>query len=179
MSNALSRVIALSLLGAGLGYTATAHSVTGQVTDSTGTAGLEGAIVSVEDTEGPTLLVGNDGSGYLIVSAREADRFVIYDRQQPHATLGIVTVAASADKSIDAVTHTDGLDVTSAPLPGYPDGLMVVRDDGNPAKGEDQNFKLVSFEDVLSQSARSKTTRFLRLSSLIDGPKLVLVIDII
>ena len=55
------------------------------------------------------------------------------------------TVTASADGSIDAVTHTDGLDVNSAPLPGFPNGLLVVQDDGNPDSGVDQNFKLVDW----------------------------------
>lgn len=48
MSNALTRVLAVTLLGAGLAHSAVAQSVSGKVTDSTGTAGLEGAIVSVE-----------------------------------------------------------------------------------------------------------------------------------
>lgn len=99
----------------------------------------------VADVEGLSLWNGEDGSGYLVASAQEADRFVIYDRQPPFTPRGIIHVAASEDGSIDDVTHTDGLDVTSSPLPGYPRGLMVVQDDGNPASGQDQNFKLVGW----------------------------------
>ena len=55
------------------------------------------------------------------------------------------TVVESLDGAIDAVTHTDGLDVNSAPLPGFPNGIVVVQDDGNPESGVDQNFKLVDW----------------------------------
>lgn len=102
----------------------------------------------VEDVEGLTLWKGSEGSGYLIASAQEADRFVVYDRLPPHAPRGIFTVAEGASGSIDAVTHTDGLDVVSAPLPGYPNGLLVVQDDGNPASGVNQNFKLVDWASI-------------------------------
>lgn len=102
----------------------------------------------VEDTEGLSLWLGKNGDGYLIASAQAANRFVIYDRQPPHAPRGIITITASEDGSIDAVTHTDGLDVTSAPLPGFPRGLLVVQDDGNPAPEQDQNFKLVDWATI-------------------------------
>ena len=49
---------------------------------------------------------------------------------------------------IDAVTHTDGLDVFSGALPGYPRGILTVQDDGNPKSGQDQNFKVVSWSDI-------------------------------
>lgn len=102
----------------------------------------------VEDTEGLSIWHGDAGSGYLVASAQAADRFVIYDRKPPHAPRGIITIAASEDGAVDAVTHTDGLDVTSTPLPGYPSGLLVVQDDGNPASEQDQNFKLVDWAKV-------------------------------
>ncbi|MDJ0920279.1 MAG: phytase [Henriciella sp.] len=102
----------------------------------------------VADVEGLTLLKGAEGAGYLIASAQEADRFVVYDRLPPHAPRGIFTVTGTADGSIDSVSHTDGLDVMATPLPNYPNGLLVVQDDGNPASGVDQNFKLVDWARV-------------------------------
>lgn len=102
----------------------------------------------VADVEGLSLWEREDGTGYLIASAQSRDRFVVYDRTPPFAPRGIFTVSASADGTIDAVTHTDGLDVVSAPLPGYPQGLVVVQDDGNPVSGRDQNFKLVGWAEV-------------------------------
>ncbi len=104
----------------------------------------------VVDVEGLDIWEDEDGGGYLVVSAQEADRFVVYDRLPPHTPLGNFTVTASGSGAVDAVSHTDGLDVSSAALPGYPNGLLVVQDDGNPESGVDQNFKLVSWQDVES-----------------------------
>ncbi|MBL4878688.1 MAG: phytase [Hyphomonas sp.] len=102
----------------------------------------------VADVEGMDIWAGQNGEGYLVVSSQAADRFVVYDLKAPHAPRGVFTVTANADGSIDAVTHTDGLDVNSAPLPGFPKGILVVQDDGNPASGVDQNFKLVDWSLV-------------------------------
>lgn len=104
----------------------------------------------VADVEGMSLWRGPGAEGYLVVSAQTRDRYVIYDRAPPHAVRGVITVAASADGAIDAVTHTDGLDVSSAPLPGFPAGVLVVQDDGNPKSGVDQNFKLVDWRAVMA-----------------------------
>ncbi len=101
----------------------------------------------VADVEGVSVYYDPNG-GYIIASAQEADRFVVYDRLPPHAPRGVFTVSENQDGSIDAVTHTDGLDVVAAPLPGYPKGLLVVQDDGNPESGMDQNFKLIDWRKV-------------------------------
>ena len=47
---------------------------------------------------------------------------------------------------IDETSDTDGIAATSTPLPGFPEGLLVVQDGDNP--GGNQNFKLVSWTDV-------------------------------
>ena len=57
-------------------------------------------------------------------------------------------MTGSEDGSVDAVTHTDGLDVSSAALPSYPRGILVVQDDGNPVSEKDQNFKIVDWATV-------------------------------
>lgn len=101
----------------------------------------------VEDTEGLSLWWAPEG-GYLVASAQAADRYVVYDRLPPHAPRGIFSIAPSADGRVDGVTHTDGLDVVSAPLPGFPQGLLVVQDDGNPTSETDQNFKLVDWAAI-------------------------------
>ena len=102
----------------------------------------------VADVEGVSIWWAQSG-GYIIASAQEADRYVVYDRLPPHAPRGIFSISESADGSIDAVSHTDGLDVVSAALPGYPKGLLVVQDDGNPDSGVDQNFKLVDWAVIM------------------------------
>ncbi len=101
----------------------------------------------VEDTEGLSIWSAPNG-GYLIASAQEADRYVVYDRLPPHAPRGIFSIGPSENGLVDGVTHTDGLDVVSAPLPGYPIGLLVVQDDANPADEVDQNFKLVDWIEI-------------------------------
>lgn len=98
----------------------------------------------VADVEGVGIYWAPDG-GYIVASAQEADRFVVYDRLPPHAPRGIFSIAQSTDGDVDRVSHTDGLDVVSSTLPGYPAGLLVVQDDGNPRSGVDQNFKLVDW----------------------------------
>lgn len=104
----------------------------------------------VADVEGVSVYYTPTG-GYIIASAQEADRYVVYDRLPPHAPRGIFSIVASADGGVDAVSHTDGLDAVSRPLPGYPNGLLVVQDDGNPKSGVDQNFKLVDWTLIAAQ----------------------------
>jgi len=102
----------------------------------------------VADVEGLSLWLGEGGQGYLVASAQAADRFVVYDRAAPHAPRGVFTVTGSADGSIDAVSHTDGLDASSAALPGFPRGVLIVQDDANPVPEVDQNFKVVDWQAV-------------------------------
>ncbi len=102
----------------------------------------------IADVEGVSLYAGEGGAGYLVVSAQSKDRFVIYDRKPPHALLGVITVGPSADGSVDGVSHTDGLDVSSPPLPGFPKGILVVQDDANPVSEIDQNFKIVDWREI-------------------------------
>lgn len=102
----------------------------------------------VADVEGLSLWIGEGTSGYLVASAQAADRYVVYDRAAPHAPRGIFSITGSADGSVDAVSHTDGLDVTSAALPGFPRGVLVVQDDANPDPEVDQNFKLVDWAAI-------------------------------
>lgn len=102
----------------------------------------------VEDTEGLSIWRGPNDGGYLVASAQAADRYVVYDVQPPHVPRGIFKVTDSVNGAVDAVTHTDGLDVVSAALPNYPAGLLVAQDDGNPKSGQDQNFKLVDWAEI-------------------------------
>nr|WP_321440301.1 phytase [uncultured Hyphomonas sp.] len=103
----------------------------------------------VEDVEGMSLWLGDDAqSGYLVVSAQEADRYVVYDRAPPFAPRGVFSIVDNEVTGIGGVTHTDGLDITSAPLPGLPGGLLVVQDDANPVSELNQNFKMVDWTAI-------------------------------
>lgn len=69
--------------------------------------------------------------------------YAVYDRTRDHAFVGRFRVAAGA---VDAASETDGLDVSTAEIPGFPGGLLVVHDTAN--EGFTGNFKLVAWEDV-------------------------------
>lgn len=102
----------------------------------------------VADVEGVTLWRGKGTTGWIVVSAQADNRFVVYDRQAPHTARGSFSIVENPALGIDGVTHTDGLDVFSGALPGYPRGVVITQDDGNPKSGQDQNFKLANWEDV-------------------------------
>ncbi|KCZ57726.1 phytase [Hyphomonas chukchiensis] len=102
----------------------------------------------VADVEGVSIWRGKDGKGWIVASAQEANRYVVYERQAPHTPMGAFTLVENTQAGVDGVTHTDGIDIVSAALPGYPRGLLAVQDDANPLKEQDQNFKLVSWADV-------------------------------
>lgn len=96
------------------------------------------------NAEGLAIYPREDGGGYLIVSSQGSDDFLVYDRRPPHAYRGAFQIGGSG--SIDAVSHTDGIDVVATSLPGFPTGLFVAQDDEN--DGENQNFKFASWADI-------------------------------
>ncbi len=106
----------------------------------------DGALTA--DVEGLTLYrrPGPDGGparNYLFVSSQGDSSFGVYDTE---TRVYIGSFRVGGHTQIDDVSGTDGIAVTSAPLPGFPDGLLVVQDDDNP-RGN-QNFKFVSFSEV-------------------------------
>ena len=94
---------------------------------------------------------GGPDDGFLVASSQGNNTYVVYDRAPPHAYRGTFRVGEAG--AIDGAEDTDGLDVVSAPLgPRYPMGLLVVQDGVNLAPDgaeTNQNFKLVSWQDVL------------------------------
>ena len=101
------------------------------------------------DIEGMSLWLGeSDEAGYLVVSSQGADTYVVYDRTAPYAPRGVFRIADNEAIGIDGTSVTDGLDVSSAPLPGMPKGMLVVQDDANPIPEYEQNFKMVDWADV-------------------------------
>jgi len=104
-----------------------------------------------EDVEGVTLWLGDTkDAGYLVVSAQGKDRYVVYDRAPPYAPRGVFLIADNEAIGIDGVSVTDGLDATSAALPGFPMGMLVVQDDANPIPEYEQNFKMMDWAEVAS-----------------------------
>ena len=80
------------------------------------------------DHEGISIYKINDGTGYILVSDQQANRFRIYKREgepgRPHEHSLIKTVPVSAIES-------DGSEVTSVSLgPKFPNGLFVAMTEG-------------------------------------------------
>ena len=105
------------------------------------------------DVEGLALYAppgGGNRDGYLVASSQGNHTYVVYDRAPPHAYRGTFRIAGEG--SIDGTEETDGIDLVAAPVgPDYPAGLLVVQDGFNydpDGSRINQNFKLVSWEDV-------------------------------
>lgn len=99
------------------------------------------------DIEGMSIAYGADGAGYLFVSSQGNSTIAIYDRAGNNPFLKTFRVAASG--SVDAVTGTDGLDVTSSNVgPQFEQGLLVVHDESN-SSGTTSNLKYVPLGSVL------------------------------
>jgi 3-phytase len=96
------------------------------------------------NAEGLTLYRPSSGDGFLVVSSQGSDDFLLYDRLPPHRYRGCFRIVGEGN--VDAVTHTDGIDVVVTELPGFERGLFVAQDDENGS--ENQNFKLVSWRAI-------------------------------
>jgi len=93
------------------------------------------------DIEGLAIYYG--GPGYLIVSSQGSNDVAVY-RRDTNAYVGRFQVT---DGTVDAVSYTDGLDVTNISLGGnYASGLLVMQDDRNDSGN--QNFKLIPWDRV-------------------------------
>lgn len=104
----------------------------------------------VADIEGVSIWSGSGGNGFLVLSNQGADAYAVYRREEPHEFVGLFRIVDHGARGVDGVSETDGLAVASAPLgPRYPDGLLVVQDDSNLPAGQSQNFKYVSWRDVV------------------------------
>ncbi|MDQ3222530.1 MAG: phytase, partial [Gemmatimonadota bacterium] len=101
------------------------------------------------DIEGLAIYYGAAGSGYLIASSQGSNSFATYERGAGNPFVKSFQVDAGA---VDAVSYTDGIDVTNAPLgDAFPEGAFIAQDDRNDSGN--QNFKLVPWGRV----ARSGT----------------------
>lgn len=99
----------------------------------------------VADVEGLALYHGSDTT-YLVASSQGDNSFAVYDAANDKYQFSFHVVG---NESIDGASETDGLAITHHPLPGFPKGLLVVQDGVNLLPKEKQNFKLVSWQDVI------------------------------
>jgi len=76
---------------------------------------------TASDREGLCLYKCNDSTGYLILSSQGNSSFKVYERQENNRFVKTFTAAQS--------TVTDGLDVNSSAIPGFPNGFVIIHDD--------------------------------------------------
>jgi 3-phytase len=94
------------------------------------------------DREGVALYVEPEGRGYLVSTDQisGSSKLHLYPRAgapgHPHRHEVVASVVTSSDA-------TDGIDVTSTPLPGFDRGLVVMMNSGS------KNFLLYRWEDIV------------------------------
>ena len=76
---------------------------------------------TASDREGLCLYSCNDGAGYLVLSSQGNSTFKVYERQGDNAFVKTFIAAQS--------TGTDGLDICSSAIPGFPNGFIIIHDD--------------------------------------------------
>jgi myo-inositol-hexaphosphate 3-phosphohydrolase len=99
-----------------------------------------------QDIKGITIYYGSGGRGYLLAASQGTNTFHAYTRDdnRPLGAFEIVT-----GNGVDAVTGTDGIDVTNFGVGGpFPQGFFVTQDTKNDVGN--QNFKLVPWQTIAS-----------------------------
>ncbi|MFM9597633.1 phytase, partial [Streptomyces scabiei] len=84
-------------------------------------------------------------ASYLVASSQGNDSFVVYGLWGDYPILANFRIDMDLSGGIDGVSETDGLTVTSAALPGYPQGVLIVQDGRNRLPQQPQNFKVVDW----------------------------------
>ena len=98
-----------------------------------------------EDIEGISIYKVDDGTGYILVSDQQANKFNVYPREGSggaHVYPRIKSITASTVES-------DGSEVTSKTLPGFPHGLFV-------AMSDDKTFQFYTWESIAGDSLKVK-----------------------
>lgn len=97
----------------------------------------------VIDTEGVAVAAEGMRGGYLVASSQGDSAYAVW-RLPDLSYAGRFRIVANG--TVGGTSETDGIEITTAPFPGYPGGLMIAQDGDNlPAA---QNFKLVRWGDV-------------------------------
>ena len=108
--------------------------------------------ILVADAEGLTTIT--DASGrYLIASSQGDSTFHALGDRGRGRYAGSFRIG---DGGVDGVQESDGAQAVTAPLPGFPGGLLVTHDGANtpaPGKRESTNFKFTRFDEVLTTLA--------------------------
>jgi 3-phytase len=100
----------------------------------------------VADVEGLAIYYAGADRGYLLASSQGNSTIAVYTREGGNAFVGSFRVEANG--TIDGVTGTDGLEVTSFGMSGaFPNGLLAVHDNANDG-GSASNIKYVLWDPI-------------------------------
>lgn len=103
-----------------------------------------------DDVEGVALIKNALGE-FLVVSSQGNHSYAVFEANAPYDHVGSFRIGLNAEKQIDGASETDGLDLSGVSLgENFPNGVLVVQDGFNVLPQEAQNFKLVSWEEVLN-----------------------------
>jgi 3-phytase len=116
-------------------------------------AGKELALFATQgfagDHEGISIYKRDRKTGYILVSDQQANRFRIYPREgsrhNPHGHQLVKVIQVPAAES-------DGSDVTSCALPGFPAGLFVAMSNG-------KTFHYYDWQDIAGNDLKSVKTK--------------------
>lgn len=93
-------------------------------------------------------IYAGDAGAVLVVSSQGNDSYVVFGLEEGYPLLGHFRVVANLSEGVDGASETDGLAVSNAPLPGFPEGVLVVQDGRNRMPDEPQNFKIIDWRLV-------------------------------
>lgn len=100
------------------------------------------------DVEGLAIYKGKVRD-YLVISSQGDDSYVVVDAKAPYQIRGKFKISANLNSEIDAVSETDGLEVTSANLGGvWKQGMLVVQDGRKRMPEGNQNYKYVAWKKI-------------------------------
>ncbi len=101
----------------------------------------------VADVEGLTLAYGANGTGYLLASSQGDSTIAVYARTGGNPFVERFSIGGTG--GIDAVSDTDGIDVTSVNAgPEFAHGLLVAHDAAN-SGASTSNLKYVPLDQIL------------------------------
>ncbi|BBE72510.1 phytase [Oharaeibacter diazotrophicus] len=126
--------------------------------------------VIARDVEGLCIYYGRNGTGYLLASSQGGahgdnpsadapydDSFAVFGLKGTATPKLLGSYRVAAKGGIDAVQESDGAEVISNALPGFPRGLFVTQDgydddlDGLSGETPQQNFKFVSWPAIAAR----------------------------
>lgn len=98
------------------------------------------------DMEGLAIYRNAAGASYLLVSSQGNSSYAVFELGGARAYKGSFIIAQGA---VDGVSETDGIEVVNTPLGAdFPGGLFVAQDGDNTDPAANQNFKLVSWDEI-------------------------------